>query len=484
MSLIQKILKPAYSHEELLASVPVNKAIPLMSIPAVIGVLMILVTTLTNTLYVGLIGSNDALVAVGVIYPVSLLFTTIAMILGAGLAATVGRHLGADRLEDCNQTASVMFAVCLVVGLVCTCVGLIFYKPLFGLLGASERVLEYAEAYFIVAFISNFIGILAQFMNYIASAESNMKLGMVAFITNSVIHIALMPVLIFVLNMGLLGAAVTSLIAQVASFILMLLPYVRKKMLLSLSVKNIVWKRGMIPHVLMSGIPLGITQILMAFSIAFTNIMGKQLLKDASESFIAGYGIAVKIMVMVQYLIITYMIGYQAIAAYSYGAKNKTRFWEAYHHTRKVVLFAGISVAVLFSLLSGPLVRLFTDDPQIIQYAVYMMLSMAISLAISFPLPPIITAYQATGKGGVGALISSLRQGIVYILLVLTLPRLLSVLGFYILQPISDILSVTTALLVFQRSRRKLDIELSGEPEYIPDKPMLYNRPPEYQKPV
>jgi Na+-driven multidrug efflux pump len=243
------------------------------------------------------------------------------------------------------------------------------------------------------------------------------------------------------------------------------LPYIRKKMLISLSVRNVVWKRGMIPQVIKSGIPLGITQILMAFSIAFTNIMGKWLLQGTGESFIAGYGVAVKIMVMVQYLIITYMIGYQAVAAYSYGAKNRARFWEAYRHTRKVVLFAGISAAVLFSLLSWPLVRLFTADPQITQYAVAMMISMAASLAISFPLPPVITAYQATGKGGAGALISSLRQGIVYIPLVLTLPRLLSVWGFYILQPVSDMLSIAIALLVFRQSRKKLDAELAVPPE-------------------
>jgi Na+-driven multidrug efflux pump len=358
-----------------------------------------------------------------------------------------------------------MFAVCMALGLLCAAAGIVFYKPLFGLLGAGEAVLEYAGPYFIVTFISALFSIMAQFLNYIAAAESNMKLGMVAFNSNSAIHVALMPVLIFALDMGLLGAAVTSLTAQIACLTLMLLPYIRKKMLISLSVRNIVWKRGMIPQVIKSGIPLGITQILMAFSIAFTNIMGKWLLQDAGESFIAGYGVAVKIMVMVQYLIITYMIGYQAVAAYSYGAKNRARFWEAYRHTRKVVLFAGISAAVLFSLLSWPLVRLFTADPQITQYAVAMMISMAASLAISFPLPPVITAYQATGKGGAGALISSLRQGIVYIPLVLTLPRLLSVWGFYILQPVSDMLSIAIALLVFRQSRKKLDAELTVPPE-------------------
>lgn len=462
MAWIQKLLKPAFSQEQLLSSVPVNKAIPIMSVPAMIGVLMILFTTLVNTLYVSMLNVSNALVAVSIVYPVSLLFTTVAMILGAGLAASIGRYLGADRLEDSNRIASTMFAICILTGLIFAGAGIVFYQPLFHLLGASDEVLKYAGSFFIVTFISSFFAICAQFLNYIASAESNMKLGMVAFISSSVIQVSLAPVFIFALNMKLMGAAVTSLVAQMVCFTVMFIPYIKRKMLISLSLKNFAIKKGMIPQVIKSGIPLGITQLLMAFSIAFTNIMGKRMLQDIGADFIAGYGIAVKIMVMVQYLVITYMIGFQAVAAYSYGAKNMQRFWEAYRHTKKFTLISGLCMAVLFSALSWPLARLFTAQAQIANFAVYMMISMALSLVISFPLPAIITCYQATGKGGVGALISSLRQGIVYIPLVLILPRLFSALGFYVLQPVSDIVSVTIALVMFERSRRKINNEFNA----------------------
>jgi len=456
LKIIKNFMKPPYTQEQMLNSVPVGKAIPMMSIPAMIGILMIFLTTLLNTFYVGMLNSSEALIAVGVLYPVTLLSTTIAMILGAGLAASIGRYLGAKKMEEANQMASTLLIICLGIGAVFALVSIMLCDMLFGFLGADKEVLDYARPYFIIALISSLFSIFTQFMNYVASAESNVKLGMIAFITNCLLHVILMPLLMFTFGLGLIGVSLTSLLAQLVSLAIMLRPYLKHKMLISLSVKYFRFKPGMIGQVLKSGVPLGITQFFMVFSIALTNIMGKQYM---GELFVAGFGVAVKIIIMLQYMLIAYMIGYQSIAAYTYGAKNRERFWQAFRHARTVMFFADLCAATIFIGLSRPLMMLLTNEPQIIEFGSKLTRSLALGILLAFPLPAIITCYQATGKGGMGALVSSLRQGVFYIPLVIILPRFFSEWGFYLVQPVSDLLSVTVTLVLFTWERKKLMTE-------------------------
>lgn len=172
MKLFKNLVKPTYSQEQLMSNVPVNKAIPIMSIPAMIGVLMILVTTLINTFYVGLLKSNQALTAVGVQYPIVLLLTTISMILGAGLAASIGRYLGANKKEEAESIASAMFFTGIIIALILVVFGIIFRRQVFGLFGAGSEVLSLADTYFSVMLISAFFSIAMQLVNYIASARA------------------------------------------------------------------------------------------------------------------------------------------------------------------------------------------------------------------------------------------------------------------------------------------------------------------------
>lgn len=284
-----------------------------------------------------------------------------------------------------------------------------------------------------------------------------MKLGMVAFISNSALQTVFAPVFMFLLGLNLQGAAFASLASNIVSLGLIIAPYLRKKMLLRLSLKKIPIRKGMFSQVLKSGIPLGITQLFTASSIALTNLMGKSVLNDISETFIAGYGIVIRIMVMVQYLLITYMIGYQVVAAYSFGAGKKQRFWEAYRHALKVTFIVAASVSVFICLCSELIIKLFTDDANVINFAKNIVYSLALSFVISSPLPAIITCHQATKQGTSGMLISSLRQGVFYIPLVFILPRIFEIWGFYMLQPASDILAVSLTLIIFAGTRKRIN---------------------------
>jgi len=462
MSFIKSMIKPPYSQEQLLSSVAVSRAIPLMSIPAMAGVLMVLLTTFVNTYFIGRLHSVYALAAMSVVYPLTLFSITIAMVFGAGLAAAIGRRLGAKDKEESSRLASTVFAMCAAAAFVFAALGIAFREPLFTALGASKEVLLYAKEFFIIQLAAAFFSSCSQLLNYICICRKQHGLGAAAFILSALLHTLLTPVFIFAFNMGLAGAAVSTLISQLVSFTILLLPFLKKKMLTELSFAQFRLQKGMIAEVVRSGLPLGLSQALMAVSVALTNIIGRAVLLRDSVSFLAGYGISVKLVVMVQYLLISYMIGFQSIAAYSYGAKDGNRFWTAYRHSQKVMLIADVVVAAVFSALCVPIMRMFSNDAQTIAFGSSMIISMCAGLAISFPLPAIITSLQASGKGAVGALVSSLRQGICYIPLVFILPRLFFERGFYLVQPISDLLSVTISIVLFARFRKEANMSLEN----------------------
>ncbi|MEG1782393.1 MAG: MATE family efflux transporter, partial [Oscillospiraceae bacterium] len=208
--------KEKEQHKSLLAQEKPSKAIVKLAVPATVALLAKAVYNIVDTAYIGLLGSETALAAVGVTLPLLLIFVSIENIFASGAAVLAGRQLGADDKEGAGVTISTIVASSAVVGAVLCVGGIVFMKPLLKMFGASQAVMPQAMDYAFWMFVAALFNLPAQCLNCSARAESSVKITTVAVISGAVLNVVLDPIFMFDwgLGMGVGGASLATTISQ------------------------------------------------------------------------------------------------------------------------------------------------------------------------------------------------------------------------------------------------------------------------------
>ena len=162
--------------EALLSKVKPSKAIVELAIPATLALLAKAVYNLVDTAYIGMLGSDTALAAVGVTLPLLLIMVSVENIFAAGAGVLAGRQLGAGNREGANATVTTIVGLSLVVGVLLCVGGLLFMDPLLRMFGASEAVMPQAKDYAFWMFVAALANLPAQSLNCAARAESSVKI--------------------------------------------------------------------------------------------------------------------------------------------------------------------------------------------------------------------------------------------------------------------------------------------------------------------
>ena len=200
----------------------------------------------------------------------------------------------------------------------------------------------------------------------------------------------------------------------------------------------------MIKTVAVIGIPTAVIQICLSVATSLTNIAAAGLAQ--SDEIIAAYGVVQRLILIGCYIVMGFMQGYQPVASYAFGAKNEERFHQSVRFALKGSLLLTLIVEVVYILLSTPLIMVFNQNPIIINYGKWLLISQ-VALYPAFGLCYMMTiTYQTIGDSRYGLFLSFIRQGLFYIPFILTLPRFLGVKGIYLSQPAADILTIIVCI--------------------------------------
>ncbi|MEG2909034.1 MAG: MATE family efflux transporter [Erysipelotrichaceae bacterium] len=434
----------------LLSSGKPSTVIIKLAIPATIALLAKAVYNIVDTAYIGLLDSETALAAVGVTLPLLLIFVSIENIFAAGAAVLAGRQLGAEDTLGANTTIStIVGASTLIGGLLCVG-GIIFMEPLLEVFGASKAVLPLAKDYAFWMFVAAIFNLPAQSMNCAARAESSVKISSIAVITGAILNVILDPIFMFDwgFQMGVGGASLATTISQMVTFAILGWFYLSGKSIIKVGLKYIKPSVKLFKEVILIGIPTAVIQICLALATSLTNIAAATL--PGSDLIIAAYGVVQRLILVGCYIIMGFMQGYQPVAAYAFGAKCEDRFSDSAHFSLKATLLLSLIVAVVYIVLSRPLIMLFNQNPAVVQYGSRLLISQVI-LYPAFGLCYMMTiTFQTIGASTFGLFLSTIRQGIFYIPCIMILPRFLGVNGIYFSQPIADILTLVVCLLSYK----------------------------------
>lgn len=448
---------------ELLGNAPIPKALMALGVPIMIGMLINALYNLVDAYFVGGLGESP-MGAISIVFPLGQVVVGLGLMFGNGAASYLSRLLGRGDRDTANKVASTALYSSVIIGAVIIIFAAIFLKPILFLLGATDTIMPYAVAYARIYVISCIFNVFNVTMNNIVSSEGAAKTTMCALLLGAVLNIGLDPVFIYVLDMGVVGAAIATAISQLVSTLVYAAYVFRKKSAFSFSIRNFNPSKQILIEILKIGVPTLTFQLLTSLSIALIN----RAANGYGDAVIAGMGAVTRITSMGTLVVFGFLKGFQPIAGFSYGAKNFARLREA--------IKTSILWSTCFCVVVGLLMIIFPE--QIIsQFAngnVKMLSAGQKSLmanGLSFFLFGFYTVYSslflALGKGTAGFVLGACRQGICFVPVILFLPIVWGMNGILYAQPIADVLSAIITIFMAIHLHKELEKAeaISGSPK-------------------
>ena len=417
---------------------PVPHLVCQMAVPTIISMLVTSFYNMADTFFVGKI-NTQATAAVGVVFSVMALIQACGFFFGHGSGNFISRKLGAGEFEEANIMAATGFFSAFLVGILLGAAGLFFLTPLAKVLGSTPTILPYTKDYLRIILIGCPFIMSSFVLNNQLRFQGSASYAMVGIVSGAVLNIVLDPILIFVLDLGVAGAALATVASQVVSFCLLLLMSRRGG---NIRARFINFKPSvyLYKEMFKGGIPSLCRQGLASAAQICLNRAAGIYGGDFSDAAIAGMSIVSRITMFANSALIGFGQGFQPVCGMNYGAKKYGRVREAFAFCVKYAAVFLVIVSAVGFVLAEPLVTLFRrEDMDVIRIGT---LALRLQLIV-FPLNAWIVMcnmmLQSIGKATKASVVAAARQGIFFIPLILILPCFFGLLGVQMCQTWADI---------------------------------------------
>lgn len=448
-------MKERNNKMELLGNAPIPKALMALGIPIMIGMLINALYNLVDAYFVGGLGESQ-MGAISIVFPLGQVVVGLGLMFGNGAASYLSRLLGRGDKDTANKVASTALYSSVLVGAIIIILATIFLKPILTLLGATDTIMPYALTYARIYVVSCIFNVFNVTMNNIVTSEGAAKTTMCALLLGAILNIGLDPIFIYVLEMGVAGAAIATAISQLVSTLVYLNHVLRKKSAFTFSVREFAPTKQMMAEILKIGVPTLTFQLLTSLSIALIN----RAANGYGDAVIAGMGAVTRVTSMGTLVVFGFLKGFQPIAGFSYGAKKFDRLQEAIKTSILWSTIFCVIVGLLMAVFSTQIISQFTDgNAEMISVGQKSL----IANGFSFMLFGFYTVYSslflALGKGTAGFILGACRQGICFVPVILILPVLWGLNGILYAQPIADVISAVITIFMALHLHKELSAE-------------------------
>lgn len=427
-----------------------------LTIPALIGMAVITLYNVVDTVFVGHYVGKLGIAALSIVFPIQMLSMGIGQMMGMGGAALISIAIGSNNKQKAERVLGNAITPAIILSGLLMIFGLSNTDFWLKLIGASEDVLPYATQYLQIILVGLFFQTLAMTFNFLIRSEGNVRVPMTGMIIGAVVNIILDAIFIIALDMGVAGAAWATIIAQLLSVAYFIFYYFKGNSYLKIYLKNLIidWK------ILGSILAIGISSFVMMMATSVCAIIiNRVLLQYGGDNAISAYGILNRIMMFALMPGMVIGQGLQPILGFNYGAKH-------YDRALKVIKIAVISatvccIAAFFALYFFPefTIRVFTSDKDLIEISVYAAKRIFITIPIIGFMMVSTTVFQAVGKS-VQAFFSSITRTVIFLLpAVLILPNFWQLDGIWLAFPITDTMTfivIISLMIPLIRELRKL----------------------------
>lgn len=438
---------------KLLGEERVGKLLLKFSIPAIIGMLVNALYNIVDRIFIGNGVGSLGIAGITVSFPIMIILMAFGMLVGLGANALISIRLGEDKKDEAELILGNATVLLIGILLIISILGLIFLEPLLRLFGASQDALPFAKNYLsIILFGAVFQGIGFGMNNFIRG-EGNPKIAMLTMLIGAITNIILDPIFIFVLDLGIRGAAFATIISQGISSAWVLYYFLGGKSLLKIRRKNLRLRLNIVGGIFAIGSAPFLMQVAAS---GITALLNNQLLFYGGDIAIAAFGAINSVTMLVLMPIFGINQGAQPIIGFNYGAKKFDRVKK----TLKLAIFSATFIVTLgfigTRLIPYHLAALFNrDDQEFIKFAVDGMRIFLFMLPIIGFQIVSSNYFQAVGKPKQAMFLSLSRQVLVLIPALLILPRFFGLNGVWAAGPVADVCSslLTGSFLLYELKR-------------------------------
>jgi len=430
----------------------ISKLLIKQAIPASIGILVMSLNMIVDTIFVGQWIGSMAIAAITVVLPIVFLISSIGMGIGIGGSSIISRAFGAKDIKKAYLTFGNQISLTLVLSIFFVSVGILFYKPLLLLFGANGAILDPATSYFNVVLYGVPFLAFAMMGNPVIRAEGKPKFAMYAMILPAISNILLDIIFIKFLGLGMFGAGLATSISYAICGLFIFSFFLSTKSELVIKPNYFLLKLSIVKEIIQLG---GVTIARQGTISVLMIVLNATLYTYGGENAIAVYGIINRVMMFALFPVLGVTQGFLPIAGYNYGAKNSERVKEV---IKKAILYGSMVATLIFlGIITFPeaIASIFTSDTALIEETPK-------ALLYVFLATPVITAqligsayFQAAGKALPALLLTLLKQGIFLIPLVYLLPNFFGLNGVWFSFPIADILATFVTLTFLRLEVRK-----------------------------
>lgn len=446
------------SRMKILKEENIDKALFKLGIPMVISLLVAALYNVVDTYFVSGLG-KEAVAAVSVAFPIQLIFLGIGLTFGAGAGSYISRLLGGNNKKEASIVATVALISSAILGIITAIALFCYLEGVLKFMGAIPSIMEISKSYTGIFIVGGILGTVNVTLGNLAVAQGAAKISLKAMIVGSISNMILDPIFIFGLNLGVRGAAIATLIARVITSLMYLIYFIGDKNLIEIKLPNFKPTFAIYKEVLKIGISMLILQILQTISISKISYAASFY----GEEAIAAMGIVLRIVTLGTNVVFGYMKGLQPLAGFNYGAKNYERVREAIKASIKWTNVFCVLWTVIVYIFAPSILSIFGTDENVLNIAMPALraaLIMFITFGFQFTYS---TLYLSTGKALGGVFLNSLRQGIVFIPIILLLPKFMGLNGVIYAQTISDLITTIITIPFAISIHKKLRLAIKND---------------------
>lgn len=438
----------------------VPKAIASLALPTIIGMIVMAFYNIVDTYFIGQTNDPVQVAAVSLSMPIFMLLMAFGNLFGIGASSNISRNLGAKNYNIIKNIGSTAFYGAILTGIVVCVIAMLGMRTLTHWLGADEFSSPYVSGYLNLILLGAPFIISSSALSHMIRSEGHAKIAMLGMLLSTVVNISLDPILIFVCDFGVIGAAGATVVANIVSFVFYIFMICKSKnSYVSLHLKYVTVKDGILKNILLIGTPASVTSIFTSVSTILYNLC---LVPYGNEA-VAAMGIVMKVTLLYTMIFMGISTGIQPLLGYCYGAKKYDRLKESVSFALKISVAIGTVFLIVIYTLSGGIVSVFIDDMQIIGFGTQMLRVQILTAPILGVLYISMSTMQAVGKSLVAMILSLSRQGIAFIPTIFILDRLLGFEGLIWAQVIADLITLVIAVVVFSAFYQSLDREFFVE---------------------
>ena len=430
---------------------PIKKAIAHLSIPMMIGMSAGTIYNVINAYFIGLMNDTAVISAITLGLPIFTVLMAFGNMFGVGGGTFITRLVAKNEDEKVKKVAGYTFYASIISGILLGIIAFLSIGPIVKLLGADANTLSYTTQYSTTLFTGGFSIILNFALEQIVRSEGASKESMYGMFISVIISTILDVLFILILNMHVYGAALSIILANIASSIYYIwyletksenLKGFRHFFKLSLKDQTEIYK-------------IGVSELIQSAFLIVTTLLLNNFSIQHGEGVVASFGIALRIVQIPEFFTMGIVLGVMPLIAYNFSNKNLSRLKESIKYSTLFIFVISVLFAGIVYIFKNQVMHAFSSDTSVLQIGSYILVAMLISTIFNGLTALFMTIYQASGEG-IATGIMAISQGCLYIPVVITLHYFYGLHGLIWSMTITEITTCLIGIVLFIIYNKKL----------------------------